>query len=119
MVDTDRVVSLAREKRLVSARAGRRLVAALATAAAAAIIAVSTTLISGRALTSDPVPEYLIVLVDSLYPQTDYVVDEISPFLSGQTIAGASRADGGFGALSEGSNFLDSVWDQVIDQSTD
>ena len=73
-----------------------------ATAAAVLAAAFGTLLfLRPQPLPEGPIPIYITSLVDSLYPETDYVHDELADLLWPQAPEGAS-------------GYLDDVWDAVI-----
>lgn len=73
-------------------------------AAAAAVLALAMTsliVLVPKPMSSGPVPAYMTALVDSLYPENDYIRDELADII------------GPVGSSAEGA-FMDGVWDSVI-----
>ena len=97
-VDVDTILQQAAEPR---PRFGHWIPRAAAAAAVLAVAVGALLIIRPYPLPEGPIPVHITSLVDSLYPETDYVHDELADLLWPR---GAESADG----------YLDDVWDTVI-----
>ncbi len=102
-VDIDAILQGAAEpRRTLQSRILRTWVPRAAAAAAVLTAAVGTLLlVRPEALPEGPIPLHITLLVDSLYPESDYVYDELADVLWPREPEGASE-------------YLDDVWDAVI-----
>ncbi len=102
-VDVDAILQGAAEpRRTPQSRILRTWVPRTAAAAAVLAVAVGTLLlVRPHPLPEGPIPLHITLLVDSLYPETDYVHDELADVLWPREPEGANE-------------YLDDVWDAVI-----
>ena len=107
-IDTEAIVRTALEPRVTI----RQWVVRSSAAAAALAAAIGVLLVlkagtpASTPLLTDPIPSHIVAMVDSLYPQSDYVHDELASFLW--------TWDPG-----AGEEYLDGVWGSVISDIND